>query len=293
MGMQVNFSADLRSWLLHNLDRGCRVDDVVASMVAQKFEPAIARGMVEAFVRARSEGGAMPVDHVVLDITPDEYRHEAPRLPAGTLLRAGGREVPVLLRTARPALAVLESVLSEDECAQLIELARGRMQPSTVVDPLTGENRVAGHRDSEGMFFRLGETPFIAALDRRLSELMNCPVENGEGLQVLRYGPGTKATPHFDFLVPNNQANRESITRSGQRVSTMVVYLNRVAAGGETVFPELGLAVSPKPGNAVVFEYTNSLGQVDPKSVHAGAEVHQGEKWAVTKWMRERPFVSA
>ena len=122
---------------------------------------------------------------------------------------------------------------------------------------------------------------------------MNCPVENGEGLQVLRYGPGAKNTPHFDFLAPSNLKNRESLARSGQRISTMVIYLNDVKSGGETVFPELGLSVSPKKGNAVYFEYANSLRQVDIKSVHAGAPVYEGEKWAVTKWMRERCFKPA
>jgi len=74
----------------------------------------------------------------------------------------------------------------------LVALSHSRLQPSTVVDPLTGENKIAEHRNSEGMFFRLQETQFIATLDKRISEVMNCPIENGEGLQVLRYGPGAK-----------------------------------------------------------------------------------------------------
>jgi prolyl 4-hydroxylase len=43
----------------------------------------------------------------------------------------------------------------------------------------------------------------------------------------------------------------------------------------------------------VYFEYCNSRGQVDAESLHAGAPVTAGEKWAVTKWMRQRRFVSA
>jgi len=43
----------------------------------------------------------------------------------------------------------------------------------------------------------------------------------------------------------------------------------------------------------VYFEYCNSRGQVDAASLHAGAPVTDGEKWIATKWMRERPFVSA
>jgi len=193
----------------------------------------------------------------------------------------------------RPVIAVLADVLSAEECDQLIALARPRLTPSTVVDPQTGANQAAAHRDSEGMFFRLNETPFIARLDERISMLMNFPLDHGEGLQVLRYGPGAQSTPHFDFLTPSNDTNRQSLARSGQRHSSLVVYLNDVPSGGETVFPHVGLSVCPRKGNAVYFEYCNSRGQVDPLSLHAGAPVLAGEKWAVTKWMRRRRFVSA
>jgi prolyl 4-hydroxylase len=141
------------------------------------------------------------------------------------------------------------------------------------------------------MFFQREETPFIARLDRRISQLMNSPLEHGEGLQVLHYGPGTQSTPHFDFLAPCNAANQASLARSGQRIASLVIYLNHVIAGGETVFPEVGLSVSPTKANAVYFEYCNSRRQVDYKSAHAGAPVIEGEKWAVTKWMRERRFI--
>jgi prolyl 4-hydroxylase len=143
------------------------------------------------------------------------------------------------------------------------------------------------------MFFRPAETPLIALLDRRVADLMNCPLENGEGLQVLRYGAGGHTAPHFDFLIPSNPTNEASLKRSGQRLSTLMIYLSDVTRGGETVFPEVGLAVTPRKGNAVYFEYANSRQQLDARSLHAGAPVIEGEKWAVTKWMRTRPFVAA
>lgn len=295
--MRVAYSAEFRQWLSHNLSRGCAEPDLVQAMLGQGFKPEVARGLVGAFQQAMRAGLPAPEEAVEFDAAPAghqaAYQYEAPRLPPGTRVRTPDREVRVLTRLEQPVLAVLEGVLSAEECAQVIEQARGRLTPSTVVDPATGENREAEYRDSEGMFFALCENPLIAKLDERISALMHCPLEHGEGLQVLRYGPGAQSTPHFDFLNPVNAANRESLSRSGQRVSTLVVYLNEVEEGGETVFPELGLAVAPRPGNAVYFEYANSRGQVDPLSVHAGAPVRAGEKWALTKWMRERPFRSA
>jgi prolyl 4-hydroxylase len=199
----------------------------------------------------------------------------------------------VLSRVERPLVAVLEGVLSHAECDALIAAARPRLAPSTIVDPQSGEQVISPERSSLGMFFRLAETPLLAAIDARVSALMQMPLENGEGLQVLHYTPGAQSSPHFDFLMPQNAANQASIARSGQRVSTMVIYLNDVATGGETVFPEIGLSVVPRKGNAVYFEYCDEHGRLDGKTLHAAAEVLRGEKWVATKWMRQRRFVIA
>jgi len=199
----------------------------------------------------------------------------------------------VLVRMAYPVVALLEGVMAPAECAQLIELARPRLRPSTIVDPVTGEDRVASHRSSEGMFFGPGESAFIAALDARLCAIMRAPVENGEGLAVVRYTRDAQCAPHFDFLVPGNEANRASLARSGQRVATLIVYLNDVASGGDTYFPETGVAVAPRAGHGLYFEYDNGRGELDARSAHGGAPVAAGEKWIVTKWVRERRFVPA
>jgi prolyl 4-hydroxylase len=293
MPVTVSLPAELRGWIIHNLDRGCAPSDLIDNMISQRFEPQIARGLVETFVSARSAGIAPPTNSVALDIGEPVYHYETPRIAPGNLLHTFDRNIAVLSRYEKPCIVLLEGVLSPEECEQLIELARPRLQPSTVVDPQTGANTVANYRDSEGMFFRPSETPLIDRLDRRVSQLMNCPVENGEGLQVLRYGPGGHTAPHFDFLIPSNSTNDASLKRSGQRLSTLMIYLSDVTRGGETVFPKVGLSVAPRRGNAVYFEYANSRQELDARSLHAGAPVIEGEKWAVTKWMRTRPFVSA
>ena len=76
----------------------------------------------------------------------------------------------------------------------------------------------------------------VGRIEQRIAELTRQPLENGEGLQVLRYPVGASSAPHFDFLEPNNEANRASIARSGQRLASLVAYLNDVEEGGETFF---------------------------------------------------------
>lgn len=293
MNLRVEFSPELSAWIAHNLDRGCAAPDVVQAMLAQDFDPTVATALVNAVVHARSSGLPPPEGEVEIEVEEPGYLYETPRLPAGPVIRTFDREVVVSMRLERPALAVLQSVLSPDECAGFIELARARLRPSAVVDPSTGRDVVAAQRSSEVMFFLPEETPFVARIERRIAELMNCPLRNGEGLQLLRYHPGAHGAPHYDFLTPGNAANEASLARSGQRVSSLMIYLNDVERGGATVFPEIGLAVTPRQGHAVHFEYANSRGDVDLLSVHAAEPVEAGEKWVLTKWMREREFVAA
>jgi prolyl 4-hydroxylase len=262
-------------------------------MLVQDVDPAVATALVQAVLQARHEGRPTPHDELQIALEERVYRYETPRLPAGPVIRTADRDVVVALRLAQPALAVLQGVLTPEECRAIVAAGRDRLRPSTVLAPSTGRDAVAAHRSSDGMFFRPGETPLVARLERRVAELMNRPLCNGEGFQLLRYHPGAASAPHFDFLTPGTAANDASLARSGQRAASLVIYLNDVERGGETVFPDIGLSVTPRQGHAVHFEYANSHGEVDLRSVHAAAPVEAGEKWVLTKWVRERAFVSA
>lgn len=288
---RLHFSNELRDWIVNALRRGGTPDDIAGALVSQRFDPTVARDLVHAFARVLREGLPMPEGQITIEKAGPAAGGS--RLPRGSVLDGGDRAVHVITRTEKPVVAVLEGVLSHAECDALMAAARPRLAASTIVDPRTGEHVVSRDRSSQGMFFRLAETPLLATIDARVSALMRMPVENGEGLQVLHYTRGAQSRPHFDFLMPDNAANRASIARSGQRVSTMVIYLNDVAEGGETVFPEIGLSVVPRKGNALYFEYCDDGGQLDGRTLHAAAEVLRGEKWVATKWMRQRRFVSA
>lgn len=300
----VRFSPALGDWIRERLDRGSPPHELVQTMVEQQMPAHAAQAIAAAFMLARGANTPYPVDSVLLADEPmpvagpahadaPGYRYDTPRLRPGTTIDAGDRLVRIAARAERPALAVLAGVTSAAECEELIEMARPRLTPSTLVDPSSGRDVVTGLRTSLGMFFRPGENALVARLGRRFAELMSLPPEHGEGLQILHYREGAGSAPHFDFLVPGNPSNRASIERSGQRVSTLVAYLNDVPAGGETLFPAVGWAVSPQRGNAVYFEYANRFGELDHASLHASNAVQRGEKWVATQWMRARPFVSA
>lgn len=277
MDVTVALDDSWRAWLHENIERGCSHETMVAAMVGDGFDPEAAATAVRTML-----SGELP--------TESAYRYDPWPVADGRVVQAYDREVYSLLRLERPQVILFDNVLSAAECDEVIALSEGKLQPSTVVDPDTGQPAIVAHRSSANTSFRISETPLIDRLDRRLSALMNWPLENGEGLQILRYGVGEEFRSHFDYFPPDQPGHTTQIAVGGQRTATLIVYLNDVAAGGETVFADAGVTVSPRRGQAVYFRYFNARGQLDPATKHAGAPVLSGEKWIMTKWMRRYRF---
>ena len=171
----------------------------------------------------------------------------------------------------------------------LVAAAAPRMSRSETVVHQTGGNEINAARTSQGMFFGRGESPLCQRIEARIAALLNWPVVNGEGLQVLHYRPGAEYKPHHDYFDPAQPGMAAVLARGGQRVGTLVIYLNTPDQGGGTTFPDVGLEVGPIKGNAVFFSYDRP--QAATRSLHGGAPVLAGEKWVATKWLRAGEFV--
>ena len=288
MNAMTQLPPEWHSWIQENLARGCTPQSLIDDMVRNHFDPVFARAAVNGVMSGPFTTTTQTQAKAANQATG--YVYEKPRLHGGNLIRTSDRDVRIVMRVRRPLIAVLDGVLSDEECDELIQRSSDKMRRSTTVDPKTGKHEVIADRSSEGTFFALNADPFIARLDRRISEVMNWPVENGEGLQILHYGVGGEYKPHFDYFPPEDPGSQVQMTIGGQRVSTMVMYLNEVEEGGTTIFPEIGLEVVPKKGSAVYFEYTNSQNQLDKLTLHGGSPVTRGEKWIMTKWMRQRRY---
>lgn len=271
--LDISWRHCINAWISENLEQGHTVESIVHSITSDGYDKDAATAAVYALL-AGEIPGASPYEYDSCPVSPDRSFH------------AHDRIVHTLLRMEKPQVILFGDVFSDDECDQLIELSRPRLQPSTTVDPLTGDLSPAESRASESCLFELSEDPFIDRLDRRISALMNWPLEHGEGLQVVHYNVGGEFLSHFDYFPPENRGSATHFVRGGQRTATLIVYLNDVEAGGETLFTETATSFIPRKGHALYFRYFNNLGQLDPMTQHAGLPVVAGEKWIVTKWMR-------
>lgn len=270
-----HISAEFKDWILKTLNSGTAAEAVANAMIKKGFDEAFA---LRTLLRITGNQSIETKDK------QSPYLHEVPEIgKKGNTLYTSDRDIKILSRVEHPFILHLDNVLSMEECDELIHHSVDRLQPSHVIDADSGEVKAAPGRTSKGMYFSLGENALVSKIEQRIAELTNYPVETGEGLQVLNYKVGEEYKSHFDYF-PTSQVKPE---QGGQRIGTVLIYLNDVPAGGETVFPKAGVSIVPKKGSAVYFHYCNSKGQVDRLSLHTSIPVATGEKWVATKWIRQ------
>lgn len=273
----------LRQWILEQAQAGCRPEDVLAAMRGSGWDEAVASVALEQvlgdYLAERTRQQALPPPVAV----PEPALDGAP-----SQVLAGDRTVRVLMSLRNPRVVLFGGLLSDDECDALVASAAPRMARSETVVLGTGGSEVHDSRTSRGMFFARDETPLCQRIEQRIAALLNWPVSHGEGLQVLHYAPGAEYKPHYDYFDPTQPGMASVLKRGGQRVGTLVMYLNTTERGGGTVFPDLALEIAPVKGNAVFFSYERA--HPSTRTLHGGAPVIAGEKWVATKWLREGVF---
>jgi prolyl 4-hydroxylase len=280
-----HITPELRRWIVAQAEAGCQPEEVVRAMVASGWHEDIALEALEQTLRSRLEEVREGRQAQVLPGSP------VPEPDVGegvNVIVAEGHAVEVVTTLAHPRVVVFGNLLTGAECDELMALARPRLERSETVDTATGGSEVNAARTSDGMFFERGEHPVIVRLERRIAALVNWPVERGEGLQILRYRPGARYEPHYDYFDPEKPGTPRILERGGQRVGTLVMYLNTPERGGATTFPDAGLQVAPVRGSAVFFSYERA--HPSTRTLHGGAPVLAGEKWVATKWLREGVF---
>ena len=274
---------ELQQWIVSQAQAGHDAASLLRAMCDAGWEEKAALQAIE-----QTLNQALQQRSVEMNLLPTVPVPDLALDDESNTLDAGDRQVGVVMAMQVPRVVVLSQLLSDDECQALITAAEPRMQRSLTVDRQTGADLVHEYRTSSGMFFSRGENEVIQRIEARLAKLLNWPIENGEGLQVLHYQVGHQYKPHYDYFDPHDPGTPSVLARGGQRVATVVMYLNDPSRGGGTTFPSVNLEIAPKKGSAVFFSYDRA--HPVSRTLHGGAPVLAGEKWVATKWLREREF---
>jgi prolyl 4-hydroxylase len=174
----------LRKWIVEQARAGHRPEAVLEAMKASGWREDVALDALETVLSSalREQALASPQSPASAPATAvsTSLRLPEPLLDgAPASVWAHDREVRIVMSMRDPRVVVFAELLSDDECDEIVALARERLARSHTVDTTTGDSEVNAARTSEGMFFARGEHPVCARLEARIAALVNWPLENG------------------------------------------------------------------------------------------------------------------
>lgn len=186
---------------------------------------------------------------------------------------------------------ILDQFLSEKQCNDLIEMSKSRLTRARGHDVATGQETESDYRTAHHTFYQKRENPLVTEIENKVSQYTRTPPENAEGLSVIFYNGGGYYKVHYDYFDPAYAGNQPVLARGGQRIMTVLMYLNTVANGGATYFPNVNLTVSPIQGRAIIWlNVLDDMQTVDPSTFHEGQPPIDCDKWCATLWIRANTF---
>ena len=133
--------------------------------------------------------------------------------------------------------------------------------------------------------------PIIYNVVKRICDSYNFPIENAEPLQVVKYEPGGFYNDHHDSCCDKDSKCDDFVKKSGQRVLTVLVYLNDDFEGGGTQFSEIKKIIKPPKYGGIVFRpLADNSNMCHPLGLHRGMPVESGIKYVCNLWIREGPY---
>lgn len=193
------------------------------------------------------------------------------------------RKMRVTLLNRDPEILLVRNFVTQDEANALIEAADARLKRSTTVCDKPGGCVVEQRTSSSAAVPDNTDTARIQARGRIFGRM-----PFAEPLQVVRYGPGEEYKPHLDAFSATDDGGRRAIAQyeGRQREATLLIYLQAPEKGGDTIFPRIGLSVPPLPLAAVYWRNVRPDGSIDERTLHGGAPVSMGTKYAANLWLR-------
>lgn len=168
------------------------------------------------------------------------------------------------LLNVSPPVYTVDNFITSSECSFLINTASDSFTPAPVVGP--GLGGISKSRTSSTCYLAREDLPLLL---QKVYALTGKPWKHTELPQVGRYLPNQQYLQHYDAFDLSNEDGQRFASNGGQRVVTVLIYLNDVDRGGHTFFPMLDIKVQPKMGMALVFFPSTVDGLLDEQALHA------------------------
>ena len=273
-----------RDWLCANHERGCNHEDMIQRAMVHGFERSALELVLASLMNQpfKSKPDEASEDNLVVDSANQQRSSFPASLDWFDAPLTHPEHSPRAWRLDTPRAQVYEipKLLSPEECQRLIEAIDQSLQPSTVT------RGSSDYRTSRTCHLRHQHPQLAKELDQRFADLLGVDPKWSEPIQGQRYDVGEYFKEHTDWFAPGTKEYSTNTLNGGQRTWTIMVYLNAVQLGGETLFKRLGRSFVPQVGMALAWNNLLVDGSPNPFTLHEAMPIKLGSKWVITKWFR-------
>ena len=180
---------------------------------------------------------------------------------------------------------IIENIITPQEAEYILDKTKDSFKDSQIIGGLD-----TSIRKSQTTWLYKSD-PTIYNIIKRICDSYNYPVQNAEPLQVVKYNPGGFYNDHHDSCCDSDNKCTEFVQDGGQRVLTVLIYLNDDFEGGSTEFTEIGKNVKPPRYGGVVFRpLADNTNMCHPLGLHKGTPITSGTKYVCNLWIREGEY---
>ena len=194
-----------------------------------------------------------------------------------------------------PDVYTIENVLTDEECAHFIKVAKPHLNRAMVgagLDPNNMDGTYSTNRTGTNCWFPLDHDEVFSRVGEKIAGLVGHSIKNAEQFQIVHYNVGEEFKPHYDGWDQDGTPEHfHNFKHGGNRLLTALVYLNDVEEGGGTRMTKLNVDITAEKGKLLAFEdcYAGTNNK-HPLSEHAGLPVLKGVKYAFNLWFKECPY---
>uniref|UniRef100_A0A182LXA2 Prolyl 4-hydroxylase alpha subunit domain-containing protein n=1 Tax=Anopheles culicifacies TaxID=139723 RepID=A0A182LXA2_9DIPT len=182
-----------------------------------------------------------------------------------------------------PFVAVFHGIVHDSEIAQLQSLGGTHIKHSG----MTNDSWLPVFYDNHQTYtLHDRDHPVVERLTRRVERVTGLSCETAEDLKVIYNEVGAFKTSDIDVIQSKEDYHR--FAYSGDRLATVLMFLNDVERGGKLIFPKLHIGIQPQKG-AVAFWYNlKDTGEPNLLMRYSVCPLMEDTKWTAKKIIHTR-----
>ncbi|MGJ8690957.1 MAG: 2OG-Fe(II) oxygenase [Thalassotalea sp.] len=286
--MKTTFTQEWKDWITLNVKNGQNKDGLFKILLDDGFDfLAIAKEMKYL--------PSVPVEHLVNPFDAERRKQTQSSQQLGQKTQHIKIDlnkifIPNAIKSQAKKLELytLDNFLNKKECDHLLASLTAK----------ACRTKTPSSQDNQPIIssFESNADDLIADVDNRICRLIGIDPSYSEVLQCQCYQVGQASDVNVDYFEPEElKQNSLALAKDkmGQRTFTVMIFLNDISEGGETVFVNAGEEFKPKQGQAIIWNNLLPDGSENIASAYLIKPTLFDNKAVIIKRFRERSRLPA